>query len=56
MSAMQRRKGAVAEREILRLLGDELGISLQRNLQQTREAQPLTCKAPKQVMACCTDA
>ncbi len=37
MSAMQRRKGAGAEREVLRLLGDELGISLQRNLQQTRE-------------------
>jgi len=37
MSAMQRRKGAAAEREALRLLGDELGQSLTRNLQQTRE-------------------
>lgn len=37
MGVMQRRKGQVAEREVLRLLGDELGISLQRNLQQTRE-------------------
>lgn len=32
-----RNKGAAAERELLRLLGDELGVSLQRNLQQTRE-------------------
>lgn len=37
MSAMQRNKGAAAEREVLKLLGDELGQSLQRNLQQTRE-------------------
>lgn len=37
MSAMQRRKGAAAEREVLRLLGDELGQVLTRNLQQTRE-------------------
>ena len=37
MSSSQRRKGAAAEREVLRLLGQELGISLQRNLQQTRE-------------------
>ena len=37
MSAMQRRKGAAAEREVLKLLGAELGQSLSRNLQQTRE-------------------
>lgn len=37
MSAMQRRKGAAAEREVLRLLSDELGQSLTLNLQQTRE-------------------
>jgi len=37
MSAMQRRKGAQAEREVLRLLGEELGQQLQRNLSQTRE-------------------
>ena len=37
MSAMQRRKGAAAEREVLRLLGEELGQMLQRNLSQTRE-------------------
>lgn len=36
MSASQRRKGAAAEREVLRLLGDELGQSLQRNITQTR--------------------
>lgn len=36
MSASQRRKGARAELEFLRLLGDELGQELQRNLQQTR--------------------
>lgn len=37
MSAMQRRKGAAAEREVLKLLGDELGQMLARNLTQTRE-------------------
>lgn len=31
-----RNKGAVAERELLKLLGDELGCLLQRNLTQTR--------------------
>lgn len=31
-----RRKGAAAERELLRLLGDELGVVLQRNITQTR--------------------
>ena len=36
MSASQRNKGAAAEREVLKLLGDELGQQLQRNLQQTR--------------------
>jgi Holliday junction resolvase len=33
---MQRRKGAAAEREVLRLLGEELGQTLMRNLEQTR--------------------
>lgn len=37
MSAMSRSKGARAEREVLSLLGDELGQSLRRNLSQTRE-------------------
>ena len=37
MSASQRRKGAVGERQFLKALGDELGYVLQRNLQQTRE-------------------
>ena len=37
VSAMQRRKGAAAEREVLKLLGQELGQLLTRNLTQTRE-------------------
>lgn len=37
MSAAARNKGARAEREVLKLLGDELGQALHRNLQQTRE-------------------
>ena len=37
MSAMARNKGARAELEVLRLLGEELGQALQRNLSQTRE-------------------
>ena len=37
LSAMQRRKGAAAEREVLKLLGQELGQMLTRNLTQTRE-------------------
>lgn len=36
MSAASRRKGSSAERELLSLLGNELGVLLQRNLQQTR--------------------
>ena len=36
MSAMSRRKGAAAEREVLRLLGQELGQELARNLAQSR--------------------
>ena len=36
MSASQRRKGAAAEREALKLLGEELGMALTRNLEQTR--------------------
>lgn len=34
--AMSRRKGAAAERELLRLLGEELGAELERNLSQPR--------------------
>ena len=37
VSAKSRNKGAAAEREVLRLLGDELGLMLTRNLTQTRE-------------------
>lgn len=37
MTAMARHKGARGEREVLRLLGDELGEMLTRNLAQTRE-------------------
>lgn len=37
MSASQRAKGARAEREVLRLLGDLLGQALSRNISQTRE-------------------
>ena len=36
MSAMQRRKGAAGEREVLKLLGLELGEIFTRNLEQTR--------------------
>jgi Holliday junction resolvase len=36
VSASQRNKGAAAEREVLRLLGEELGQVLERNLTQTR--------------------
>lgn len=37
MGASQRRKGAAGEREALKALGDELGQTLTRNLEQTRE-------------------
>lgn len=37
MSKASRDKGARAEREVLKLLGEELGQILTRNLQQTRE-------------------
>lgn len=37
MGAMQRRKGAAAEREVCKMLRDELGIDAKRNLSQTRE-------------------
>lgn len=37
MGKESRDKGARAEREILKLLADELGVMLTRNLQQTRE-------------------
>lgn len=37
MGAMSRNKGAAAEREVLRLLGDQLGMELKRNITQTRE-------------------
>jgi hypothetical protein len=36
MGAMQRNKGAAGEREVLKLLGERLGITLNRNLSQTR--------------------
>ena len=36
VSAMQRRKGASAERELFGLLRDELGLMVERNLAQTR--------------------
>lgn len=36
MSKSQRNKGAVAERELSKLLGDRLGIDCYRNLEQTR--------------------
>lgn len=36
MGAMSRNKGARAEREVLRLLGNELGQLLERNLTQSR--------------------
>lgn len=36
MSAMQRRKGAAAERELCKLLSDELGIEVRRNVDQAR--------------------
>jgi Holliday junction resolvase len=35
---MSRNKGAAGEREFLRLLGEELGTLLTRNLQQTRDS------------------
>lgn len=38
MSKSQRTKGAAGEREFLKLLGEELGESLQRNLSQTRDS------------------
>ena len=38
MAKMQRDKGAAAEREIFRLLSDELGFIVQRNLVQTRDS------------------
>ena len=37
MGKMQRTKGATAERELLKLLSDGLGLNLTRNLTQTRE-------------------
>ena len=37
MGKMSRTKGARGERELLRKLGEELGVMLQRNLVQTRE-------------------
>jgi hypothetical protein len=36
MSAMQRRKGQAAERELFRLLSDELGFVVRRNVDQAR--------------------
>lgn len=37
MSAKSRNKGARGEREVLKLLGEELGVVLERNLVQTRD-------------------
>lgn len=37
MSASQRRKGQSAERELCRLLSDELGIEITRNVDQARQ-------------------
>nr|WP_320050743.1 hypothetical protein [uncultured Desulfuromonas sp.] len=37
MGAMQRNKGAAGERELAKLLSDELGADITRNLLQTRE-------------------
>ena len=37
MSAMQRRKGQAAERELCKLIRDELGDAVARNLDQTRD-------------------
>ena len=36
MGKMQRNKGAAGEREVAKILNDELGIELVRNLEQTR--------------------
>ena len=36
MSASQRNKGAAAERELCRLLSDELGVEIKRNVDQAR--------------------
>ena len=36
MSAMQRRKGAAGERELFKLLTDELGVCVRRNVDQAR--------------------
>ena len=37
MSASQRRKGASGEREFARIMGDELGIKIARELSQSRD-------------------
>ena len=37
MGKSERRKGATAERELAKILFDELGIELKRNLDQTRD-------------------
>lgn len=37
MSAMQRNKGAAGERELAKILRDELGVDITRNLVQSRE-------------------
>lgn len=36
MSAMQRRKGQTGERELCRLLSEELGVTVRRNVDQAR--------------------
>lgn len=37
MGMMQKRKGRSGEQELVRLLRDHLGVSMERNLQQTRD-------------------
>lgn len=46
MGAMQRRKGATAERELFGLLSDELGTVVKRNLSQTRGGGADTLDVP----------
>ena len=46
MSAMQRNKGASAEREVFNLLRDQLGVVVERNLQQTRNGGADTVSIP----------
>jgi len=47
MSAMQRRKGASGERELFNLLRDQLGVMVERNLQQTRNGGADSLSLPR---------